>query len=113
MKLRFRLVVLLGMVLFPGMAFAQRSVTCASGPGGGRVYCEADTRGGVTMVRPMNPRARCQQGVQWGFDARGIWVEGGCAAEFQVREYRGGPWWWDSGRGHRPEQWRGMGACFY
>jgi hypothetical protein len=113
MTLRVRLMILFSMLLFPTLSFAQQSVTCASGPGGHRVYCAADTRGGVVLVRPHAPGLRCRQGVQWGFDASGIWVEGGCAAEFQVREYRGGPWWWDSGRGHRPEPWRGVGACFY
>jgi len=113
MRLGYKLGVLLGFLLLPGLAHAQRTVTCESGPRGARVYCEADTRGGVALVRPRDPRVRCQQGVQWGFDARGIWVEGGCAAEFQVQQYRGGPVWWDSGRGHRPEAWRGTGACFY
>jgi hypothetical protein len=27
--------------------------------------------------------------------------------------YEGRLWWWDSGRGHYPEPWRGVGACFY
>jgi hypothetical protein len=113
MTLRVRLMILFSMLLFPSLSFAQQSVTCASGSGGRRVYCAADTRGGVVLVRPHAPGMHCRQGVQWGFDASGIWVEGGCAAEFQVHEYRGGPWWWDSGHGHRPEQWRGTGACFY
>lgn len=59
------------------------------------------------------PLARCRQGIEWGFDANGIWVEGGCAGDFVVRPYRGGPWWWDSGKGHHPQPWRGTGACFY
>jgi hypothetical protein len=113
MTWRLRLTILFSMLLFPSLSFAQQSVTCASGPSGQRVYCAADTRGGVVLVRPRAPGIRCRQGVQWGFDASGIWVEGGCAAEFQVRPYQGGPWWWDSGRGHRPEPWRGVGACFY
>lgn len=113
MTLQVRLMILFSLLLIPSVSFAQQSVTCASGPGGHRVYCAADTRGGVVLVRPRAPGMHCRQGVQWGFDASGIWVEGGCAAEFQVHEYRGGPWWWDSGHGHRPEPWRGQGACFY
>ncbi len=113
MKLRMWLTILSALLFFPSLSSAQQSVTCSSGPGGRRVYCAADTRGGVVLVRPRGPSLRCKQGVQWGFDASGIWVEGGCAADFQVSAYRGGPWWWDSGKGHRPEAWRGVGACFY
>jgi hypothetical protein len=113
MTLRIWLTVLFALLFFPALSCAQQTVTCASGPGGRRVYCAADTRGGVVLVRPRAPGLHCRQGVQWGFDASGIWVEGGCAADFQVSAYRGGPWWWDSGKGHRPEAWRGTGACFY
>jgi hypothetical protein len=113
MKLRIWLPVLFALLFFPSLSSAQQKMTCASGPGGHRVYCAADTRGGVVLVRPRAAGLPCRQGVQWGFDASGIWVEGGCAADFEVHEYRGGPWWWDSGKGHRPEAWRGVGACFY
>lgn len=112
MPSRIRLIVLLAALFLPAATYAQQRITCASGPDGRRVYCSADTRGGVTLVRPRGP-ARCRQGQEWGFDASGIWVERGCAAEFEVRPYRGGAWWWDSGKGHRPEAWHGTGACFY
>lgn len=113
MTLCFRLMLLSAFFFLPSVSFAQQSVTCASGSGGHRVYCAADTRGGVVLVRPRAPGLRCRQGIEWGFDASGVWVEHGCAAEFQVNPYQGGPWWWDSGRGHHPEPWRGVGACFY
>ena len=113
MSTRIRFLVLLAFLLLPSLSFAQQHVTCAAAPGGARVYCQADTRGGVALVRPAVPGLRCRQGIEWGFDAGGIWVEKGCRAEFEVRQYTGGPWWWDSGRGHRPEPWRGTGACFY
>jgi len=113
MKLRIWLTVLFALLLFPALASAQQSVTCSSGPSGRRVYCAADTRGGVVLVRPIAPTVQCKQGVQWGADASGIWVQSGCAAVFQVNAYSGGPWWWDSGPGHRPATWRGTGACFY
>jgi len=113
MTWQLRLAILCGMLLLPSLSFAQTRITCAAGPGGRRVYCQADTRGGVVFVRPQFPNRRCREGIEWGFDAGGIWVEKGCAGEFEVREYRGGPWWWNSGRGHRPEPWRGVGACFY
>jgi len=113
MSMKFRFLILVAFLLLPSLSFAQGHVTCAAGPGGGRVYCQADTRGGVTLVRPVVPGLRCRQGIEWGFDAGGIWVEKGCRAEFEVRPYQGGPWWWDSGRGHHPQPWRGVGACFY
>jgi hypothetical protein len=113
MKACIRSIALLCALLFPGLAMAQKTITCASAPGGGRTYCGADTRGGVVLVTPRGPRVPCQQGVQWGFDARGIWVQGGCAADFRVQPYQGGPWWWDSGPGNRPAPWQGTGACFY
>jgi len=117
MTWRFRLLmlfgILFGILAVPSWSQAQATITCAAGPHGERVYCAADTRGGVVLTHPRRPGLRCRQGIEWGFDARGIWVERGCAAEFEVREYHGGPWWWDSGRGHHPEPWGGVGACFY
>ena len=57
-------------------------VTCSS-ENGQRMYCDADTRGGVQLVRRLG-RAGCQQGSSWGYDRRGIWVDRGCRAEFEV-----------------------------
>ncbi len=48
-----------------------------------RHYCPADTRGGVQLVR-QNSDSSCRQGRSWGFDQRGIWVDHGCRADFQV-----------------------------
>ena len=48
---------------------------------GGRHYCEADTRGDVDLIR-QHSDAPCEEGVSWGFDRRGIWVDHGCRAEF-------------------------------
>jgi hypothetical protein len=58
------------------------TITCASDDGR-RVYCEADTRGGVRLVRQISG-STCQEGSTWGYDARGIWVDRGCRAEFDV-----------------------------
>ncbi|HXX46455.1 MAG TPA: DUF3011 domain-containing protein [Candidatus Acidoferrales bacterium] len=112
MNVRNLLIMLLAAMLFPAMASAQQRLTCTSGPHGQRTYCAADTRGGVALVRVRSHRP-CREGVSWGFDAQGIWVEGGCDADFEVRPYAGGPWWWYSGKGHRPEAWQGTGACFF
>ena len=64
-------------------------INCSS-DNGQRTYCDADTRGGVRLVRRLG-RAGCQQGSSWGYDRRGIWVDRGCRAEFEVASfaYRG------------------------
>lgn len=58
------------------------AVTCAS-EDGRRKYCEADTHDGVRMVRQISG-APCRMNETWGFDRRGIWVDRGCRAEFQI-----------------------------
>ena len=65
------------------------AITCASDDGR-RVYCDADTRRGVRLVRQMSGSA-CQEGSTWGYDARGIWVDRGCRAEFVSGEGTGQP----------------------
>jgi Protein of unknown function (DUF3011) len=57
-------------------------ITCSSDDGG-RHYCNADTSGGVRMVNQRSGSA-CQQGRSWGYDRRGIWVDHGCRADFEV-----------------------------
>lgn len=56
-------------------------ISCSSN--GRRSYCEADTRGGVLMLR-QHGNADCRQGYSWGYDHRGIWVDRGCRADFEV-----------------------------
>lgn len=48
-----------------------------------RNYCDTDTRNGVRLVRQRS-EAACRQGVSWGYDRRGIWVDRGCRADFEV-----------------------------
>lgn len=47
-------------------------------------HCGANTRGGVRLVRQLSD-SRCIEGQTWGYDRNGIWVAGGCRAEFRVR----------------------------
>ena len=61
---------------------ASTLLTCSSNDGR-RVYCDADTRGGVRMVRQVSGSA-CTEGSTWGYDARGIWVDRGCRADFEI-----------------------------
>lgn len=57
-------------------------MTCSSDDGH-RKYCDADTRGGVRLTRQISG-SPCRQNDTWGFDRRGVWVDRGCRAEFQV-----------------------------
>jgi hypothetical protein len=45
--------------------------------------CPADTRGGVELVRQKS-ESRCIFDRTWGADERGIWVDRGCRAEFEI-----------------------------
>jgi len=51
---------------------------------GRRTQCAADTSAGVRIIRTLDD-AVCGYGHQWGFDAKGVWVDGSCRAEFAVR----------------------------
>ena len=61
----------------------QRTVSCYSDDGTRR-YCDADTRNGVDLIRQRGT-ARCERGYSWDYDARGVWVDHGCQAEFRLR----------------------------
>lgn len=49
-----------------------------------RRYCDVAVRYGVTLQRQLSD-TRCVHGRNWGWDRRGIWVDGGCRADFNVR----------------------------
>ncbi len=71
-------------------------------PGGNIITCESrnyqqdfcstpDTVVSATLVRQRS-RTPCVQGRNWGWRANGIWVSGGCEADFQIQtSYRPGP----------------------
>ena len=53
-------------------------------------YCHADVGAGrVTIDRELSDSG-CQYGRSWGYDDRGIWVDRGCRADFDVEERRYG-----------------------
>lgn len=54
-----------------------------------QVYCDIDARGGVRIVDQLSDTA-CVQGRTWGWDRRGVWVSGGCRADFTADGSRGG-----------------------
>ena len=45
--------------------------------------CPADTYYGVALARQISD-SMCVRGQTWGYDANGIWVTGGCRAEFVI-----------------------------
>jgi hypothetical protein len=63
------------------------TIRCESQNGRER-FCAANTRGGVTLSSQLS-RDGCYQGETWGYDRRGIWVSGGCRAEFWTGGYQG------------------------
>lgn len=48
-----------------------------------RVWCPADSRFGVHLVRQRS-EAACIEGQTWGYGKRGIWADRGCRADFRV-----------------------------
>jgi Protein of unknown function (DUF3011) len=71
----------------PNAALPQGApvISCNSNDGR-RNYCPADTRGGVQLVNQRSNSA-CVFNRTWGFDARRIWVDRGCRADFQANYY--------------------------
>jgi hypothetical protein len=57
-------------------------LTCSSNDFG-RHYCESDIQGKATMIRQRSG-SPCREGYSWGYDRRGIWVDHGCRADFQL-----------------------------
>lgn len=47
-----------------------------------RVHCDIDTSHGVELVRQLSERS-CIRESEWGTEATGVWVSGGCRAEFR------------------------------
>lgn len=64
---------------------STRSFLCES-VNGRQNYCNANSRGEVRFRRQVSKSA-CVEGRTWGIDRRGVWVAGGCRAEFEVRDY--------------------------
>jgi hypothetical protein len=68
---------------------AAGHVTCSSD--GGRVFCDADTSGGVQLERQMYQSRGCVRDQTWGVTDRGIWVDQGCSGEFVLAGAAPGP----------------------
>jgi len=66
-----------------GSLFGGPSTVKVESKGMARVYKRTSTKGGVRLRRQLS-REACVEGVSWGFDRDGIWVDKGCRAEFEV-----------------------------
>jgi hypothetical protein len=66
-----------------GSLFGGPSTVKVESKGMQRTYKRTSTKGGVRLSRQLS-REACVEGVSWGFDRDGIWVDQGCRAEFQV-----------------------------
>jgi hypothetical protein len=55
-----------------------------------RHWCPVDTRGGAELIKQRS-EAKCIFNRTWGYDDRGIWVDRGCRADFQIggAEFKG------------------------
>lgn len=75
-------------------------------------FCPADTDGGVRLI-DQTSRKDCVEGRTWGWSRRGIWVDRGCAGEFEVLGGRpsGGGGWHEGGGHGRPELVRQVREC--
>ena len=62
-------------------AGGKKIVTCTSE--GGKKYCDASTGRGVRLVKQRSD-APCKKDSTWGYDGLGIWVDGGCSADFEL-----------------------------
>jgi len=60
-----------------------RTLVCESN-GGQRTYCRADAGFGVQLTHQLS-RTECVLNRKWGSDREGVWVSGGCRAEFTLR----------------------------
>jgi hypothetical protein len=77
-----RLFGFLVLLLACAKATCAQTIYCPSDDG--RLHhCDADTRGGVQLANQRSG-SPCTQGYSWGYDARGIWVDHGCRADFAL-----------------------------
>jgi hypothetical protein len=79
----------------PSKAQAQQIgsqiLTCSS-DNGRRQSCPSQYNpiSNVQLMKRLSGSASCTQGRSWGFDSRGVWVDAGCRAQFQVYGWSGG-----------------------
>jgi hypothetical protein len=74
---------ILTLAVAPDRLVAQATATVVCASDGSRQHCAANTAAGVLMTRQLGSAA-CLLGKTWGYDDLGVWVDGGCSAEFAV-----------------------------
>jgi hypothetical protein len=62
----------------------SQTISCASFDGR-KNYCDVDTQGAKVQLTKQIGMASCMEGLTWGFDRRGVWVDRGCNGEFLVQ----------------------------
>lgn len=77
-----RMAVTAGSILFAATSSAQSTVSCTT-QGQTRQFCRAETQNGV-LLQHDHSHGACHYGSTWGFNPRGIYVSGGCSADFLV-----------------------------
>lgn len=70
----------------PVTAPARRGVVVCESWQSRWAHCDADVTQTIRLARQRTNDAQCIRSQTWGVDATGIWVSGGCRAEFQVGE---------------------------
>lgn len=71
----------------PATTAARRGVVICESWQSRWAHCDADVSQPIRLARQRNNNdASCIRSQTWGVDATGIWVSGGCRAEFQVGE---------------------------
>lgn len=65
-----------------GSGYGAKVMRCESRSGRWQ-HCPSETRAGVELVRQLSKNP-CIRGQNWGADVRGVWVSGGCRAEFRM-----------------------------
>jgi hypothetical protein len=67
----------------------EKVVSCGSNDGH-KNECAADLKGYTIRDVDQASRTECVVGRNWGYNARGVWVDNGCRATFHFDNYRGG-----------------------
>lgn len=67
----------------PGTAAASESLVCESKDNRRRLCPVALEGRALELVRRIS-RTDCVRGLDWDYDARGVWVDRGCRAQFRV-----------------------------
>lgn len=70
----------------PFPTLAADKIDCESRHGRYK-FCSIDTDGKVELTNEFS-RDKCREGRSWGYEDKGVWVDRGCSAQFQVGRER-------------------------